>query len=169
MHGQSGQPAPLPLDREEGGPRSILRGRIEDMVEAFGKHFLFLFPCPPASVGLGVLLTVLCLGSWKEAPEGAFPQISSLPVSHFQGQNLEALVLFRHPQHRAETLPAHVPVDPHLKARPVQVEKFVALAVQPPLAPGFQFARGPRHDPRDLLGIVLLLQVLLRNPRRIPR
>src|ERR1700730_3592433 len=47
---------------------------------------------------------------------------------------------------------------------PVYVEKLVALAFERAPAPGFQLRYGPRHNARDLLGIVLAPQVFLRDP-----
>ena len=49
----------------------------------------------------------------------------ALAVPHFQSQNLKAFILFRYPQPRRETLPAHMPLDSDLKTRPIQVEKLI--------------------------------------------
>src|SRR6266567_4039729 len=62
----------------------------------------------------------------------------------------------------------HVSVDAHSKVGSVHVEKLIALSLQRAPPPGFQLRRGPPHNPRDLLGIVLVPQVLLRDPRQVP-
>src|SRR5438445_176527 len=80
----------------------------------------------------------------------------------------EAFVFFTHAQYRTEALPAHVPVNAHQKVGPVHVEKLITLALQAAPAPGLEFRGGSPHDARDLLGVVLMPQVLLRNPRQIP-
>src|SRR2546426_3900619 len=83
-------------------------------------------------------------------------------------QNFEAFVFFTHAQHGTEALPAHVAVNAHQKVGPVHIKKLVGLALQRTTPPGFQLRRSPRHDARDLLGVVLMPQVLLRDPRQIP-
>src|SRR5882724_6117120 len=72
------------------------------------------------------------------------------------------------PSTAPEALPAHVPVNAHQKVGPVHVEKLITLALQGAPAPGLEFRGGSPHDARDLLGVVLMPQVLLRYPRQIP-
>src|SRR5205809_5085196 len=88
------------------------------------------------------------------------------PIS--KAKNFEAFVFFTHAQHGPEALPAHVAVNAHQKVGPFHIKKLVGLALQRTTPPGFQLRRSPRHDARDLLGVVLMPQVLLRDPRQIP-
>src|SRR2546425_4833815 len=81
---------------------------------------------------------------------------------------LRSVRFLHHAQYRTEALPAHVPVNAHQKVGPVHVEKLITLALQGAPAPGLEFRGGSPHAARDLLGVVLMPQVLLRNPRQIP-
>src|SRR5438445_12451165 len=92
----------------------------QDRVEIFGEQFTLLFANPPASVGLGMFLAALGLGSGKEALKDAFQsrqsihdaQLNRLQVQASVRQiaeqagpqigDLETFVFFAHAQHRTE-------------------------------------------------------------------
>src|SRR5579872_6428422 len=71
------------------------------------------------------------------------------------------------PNTAQKLLPAHMPDNAHQKVGAVHVKKFVRLTLQRTTPPGFQFRGGPSHHARNLLGVVLMPQVLLRNPRQV--
>src|ERR1051326_7376805 len=123
-----------------------------------------------------MLLATLCLGSGKESLKDLFqarksihdpqfhrlqvqaapgqvqkdslPEIASFPLSHHQGQNLKAFILFRHAQHCTKALQADMAVDSNPEVGSVEVKEFVALALKRALPPVFQLGSGPRHEAR---------------------